>query len=163
MKIRKLNRWFLVATFVVGFSCRGYGAIEGSIPDAVELVKKPVVVNGYEVHYSAFNSEFLSPEIAASYNLERRSREGIVNIAVRDTKLSSVGSAASAKITGRATNLLGQGSELVFQEVREGGVIYYLASFRFSNEDMLTFTLDVQPEKSLRSGRVKFGQQFFSE
>ncbi|MDP0589419.1 MAG: DUF4426 domain-containing protein [Candidatus Endonucleobacter bathymodioli] len=159
----KFNRWLLVATFVVGFSCRGFGIIEGSVPDARELVNKPVDINGYQVHCSAFNSKFLSPGIATSYKLTRRSREGIINVAVRDTKISQVGTAASAKIKGRVANLLGQGVELNFQEVREDDAIYYLASFSFSNEDILTFTLDVQPEKSPRSGQVKFRQQFFSE
>ena len=36
----------------------------------------------YELHYVAFNSQFLRPDVAKSYGIERSSRLGLVNISI---------------------------------------------------------------------------------
>jgi len=36
----------------------------------------------YEVHYNAFNSTFLQPDVAANYQVQRSKYRGLVNITV---------------------------------------------------------------------------------
>mgnify|MGYP003706580203 CR=1 FL=1 len=115
----------------------------------------------YEIHYSAFNSTFLSPEVASAYKQPREPRTGIVNVAIRNTKNSQIGKAVTATINGQAKNLLSQITTLTFQEVKEGDAIYYLANFRFNNEDTLNFNLDIRPEQRPPVQQVKFQQQLF--
>ncbi len=115
----------------------------------------------FEVYYSAFNSTFISPEIAAAFQLERNPHSGIINIAIRNVKNSLVGKAVTGRIEGNASNLLSQQSGLQFKEVREGDAIYYLASFKFHNEEQLRFDLAVWPQNQAQSARIQFSQQFF--
>ena len=151
-----------ITTLVLGFMMVA-GACAASVPEARTLGNEPLRFGNYEVHFSAFNSTFLAPEIARAYQLERGPRQGLVNIAVRNVKDSDAGTAISAKLEGHRQNLLQQQSGLKFQEIREGSAIYYLAGFRFSNEEMLEFNINVQPDGSDRTRKVQFRQQFYQD
>ena len=112
------------------------------IPEARQLSYEPVRMGHYDVYYSTFNSSFLEPDVARAYQLERNPRTGILNIAIRDVEKSELGKAVTARITGETSNLLSQKTGLKFHEVKEGNAIYYLASFRFTNEETLKFAID---------------------
>lgn len=114
----------------------------------------------YEVHYNAFNSSTLSAEVAKQYQITRGANQGVLNVAVR----SGEGMAAKgvkASLSGKVRNLLGQSVTLNFKEVREGDAIYYLAVFRFEDQDHLNFDLTVQPEGSTTSYPLQFMQQLY--
>ncbi len=140
-----------------------FGASSDSIPDARRLTGEPAAFGNYEVYYTAFNSTFITPEIASTYDLKRSSRHGIINIAIRNIKDSSSGKAVTGRVNGKLMNLLSQQTGLEFKEVREGDAIYYLAGFRFSNEEMLRFNVEVLPEGKGRAKTVKFEQKFYEE
>ena len=92
-----------------------------------------------EVHYVLLASTFLEPEIAARYNIVRARDRGLVNLTV----LSETGAPRSAQLRGVLTNLLGQRIELSFDELRDGPAIYYIASFRYTDAELLRFEIDV--------------------
>ena len=108
-----------------------------------------------DVHYSAFNSGFLQPEIAAATGLVRSKTQGVVNVAVL-----KAGTASSAKISGTVKNLLGQSTALSFKEVKEGKAIYYLAQFPFEQRETLRFTLNVTAADGVPHS-FDFNQEFF--
>ncbi len=64
-----------------------------TLPLRAEQMKE---LGPWQVHYSAFNSSFLTPEVAKAYGLERSRYNGIVNIAVQNKQgsLRRWGSAA---------------------------------------------------------------------
>ncbi|PAU63754.1 DUF4426 domain-containing protein [Pseudomonas indica] len=92
-----------------------------------------------DVHYSAFNSSFLQPDIAAAAGLTRSKSQGVLNVAVL-----KAGKASAAQVSGQVKNLLGQVTPLSFKQVTEGEAIYYLAQFPLGSREMLSFTLNVQ-------------------
>ncbi len=110
-----------------------------------------------DVHYSAFNSSYLQPQIAAASGLVRSKSQGVVNIAVLQA-----GKATAANVSGSVKNLLGQVTPLQFKQVNEGSAIYYLAQFPFDQQEMLHFSLSVQvgpdPAQSF-----SFDQEFFPD
>lgn len=138
-------------------------AFAAPVPEARTLKNDPMRFGDYEVHFSAFNSTFIAPEIAKAYKLERSPKHGLVNIAVRNVKDSEVGTAVTALLEGQHKNLLQQSVPLQFMEVKEGTAVYYLAGFRFSNEEMLEFSIDVKPEGSDKSYPVTFRQTFYQD
>lgn len=95
-----------------------------------------------KVYYSAFNSSFVTPNVASAYNITRGKDKGLVNIAVVPAGSNH---GATALVGGAVNNLLAQQQTLEFTEIREGEAVYYLAPFRFENEDALTFTIHVRP------------------
>jgi hypothetical protein len=110
-----------------------------------------------DVHYSAFNSGFLQPEIAAATGLVRSKTQGVVNVAIL-----KAGTASSAKVSGTVKNLLGQSTALSFKEVKEGKAIYYLAQFPFEQRETLRFTLNVTAADGVPHS-FDFNQEFFPD
>ena len=133
------------------------------VPQTRSLSYQPQRFGDYEVHYSAFNSTFISPEVAAQYHLKRDTSHGVVNIAVRNVKNSETGTAVTGEITGQHKNLMTQVKSLKFKEVKEGDAIYYLADFKFSDEELLKFSVDVKPSGSQRTETVQFEQTFYKQ
>ncbi|MBU2898743.1 DUF4426 domain-containing protein [Vibrio hepatarius] len=118
-------------------------------------------IKDIEVHYSAFNSTFLTSKVASNYQLKRNGYSAILNISVLDTYQAGK-PATTAKITGHAKNLIGQIKTLEFTEVKEGNAIYYLAEFSISDQENLTFNIDINAGNK-GTGRLKFSQKFYVE
>jgi hypothetical protein len=110
-----------------------------------------------DVHYNAFNSSFLQPDIAAAVGLTRSKTQGVVNVAVL-----KAGKASTAQVSGQVKNLLGQVTALQFKQISEGEAIYYLAQFPFNEREMLNFTLNVQRGDEAPHS-FSFDQEFFPD
>lgn len=118
-------------------------------------------IKDVEVHYSAFNSTFLTPQIARSYQLKRSGYSAILNISLLDR--SQLGKPAiSGKLTGTAKNLIGQTRELNFRKVEEGDAIYYLAEFAITEEETIRFNIELDAGNKGK-GTLKFTQKFYVE
>lgn len=108
----------------------------------------------YKIFYSAFGSSFLTPEIAVANGIVRGKDRGLVNIAV----VKTLGVGSPAEVSGVVSNILQQTQTLEFKEVKEQGTVYYLAPFKFDNEDYLTFKIKVLPESD--SGQSVYSYDF---
>ncbi|ACO76562.1 hypothetical protein AvCA_03020 [Azotobacter vinelandii CA] len=109
-----------------------------------------------DVHYSAFNSGFLQPEIASAAGIVRGKTQGVLNISVLKS-----GKAQPATIKAQVRNNLGQVRALSFREVREDEAIYYLSQFPFDKET-LHFKVDVQSGGGPLNS-FEFDQEFFPD
>ena len=107
---------------------------------------------GYKIFFTAFNSSFLSPEIASSSDIVRGKGKGLVNISV----MQELAVGIPSSIEGRVFNILQQSQKLEFFSIKEGKSIYYLAPFEFENEDYLTFKITVQAN----SGQASYPYNF---
>ncbi|MDH3342846.1 MAG: DUF4426 domain-containing protein [Gammaproteobacteria bacterium] len=114
----------------------------------------------FVIHYNAFRSDTLTPEIAKQYNLTRRNNRVIVNIAVLKKVLNTTGTPTAAKVTGHISNLTGQMKTIEFREIKEGTAIYYLSESQFTEGEFLKFELKVTPEGETEPARLKFDKKF---
>jgi len=114
----------------------------------------------YRVVYSAFNSSFVRPEIAAEHNISRGRTRGIVNVALVEDD-STAG--RPAIIDGTVTDLMSRQRNLDFFEVREGDAVYYLAPFDFTHEDPLTFRINVRVDSDSAAMPVTFRRTFYRD
>lgn len=114
----------------------------------------------YVIHYNAFRSDTLSPEIAKTYNLTRRNNRVIINIAVLKKVMNTTGTPTPAIVTGHISNLTGQFKKIEFREIKEGTAIYYLSEFKFTEGEFLKFDLKVTPEGEKQPARLKFDKKF---
>lgn len=129
-----------------------------SFPTFAEQFKN---MKDIEVHYVAFNSTFLTPKIARSYDIKRNGYLAIINISVLDR--ASLGNPAlEAQVAGQAKNLIGQTQQLTFREVKEGDAIYYLAELPVTHEETFTFDIDIKSGNK-GSGKLQFTQKFYVE
>ncbi|MDH5473496.1 MAG: DUF4426 domain-containing protein [Gammaproteobacteria bacterium] len=117
----------------------------------------------YVVHFNAFRSDSLTPEIAKAYGLTRRNNRMIVNITVQKRTADGKTLPVKANVTGFASNLTGQVKNLEFNEIHDGDAIYYLAQDQVANHETLKFDIKAVPEGETISAKVKFKQQFFTD
>ena len=120
------------------------------------------VFGDYVVHYNAFRSDTLSPEIAKAYELTRRNNRIIVNITVLKKVMGTTGKPVPATIAGNASNLTGQLKTLEFREIKEDTAIYYIAELKVSDGEFLKFKLNITPEGEEGPARLLFSKRFFT-
>ncbi|EIK54916.1 hypothetical protein YO5_19172 [Stutzerimonas stutzeri TS44] len=115
-------------------------------------------VGGYDIHYIAFNSGFLQPDVAAAAGLVRSKTQGVVNVSVLKQ-----GKAVPAQVSGTVKNLLGQDRPLTFKQLKEGdAALYYLAQFPIDAQETLRFSLTVKPQDG-ESVTFDFNQEIFPD
>ncbi len=119
------------------------------------------VFGKYKVYFSVFNSSFISPEIAQSYELVRGKDRALINIAVVEMKTESDSYGLRAVVNGHSANLLQQQRELDFTEISEQGAVYYIASTRFTNEEILHFEVSVKPDPNKAPLVLKFSKKLY--
>lgn len=112
----------------------------------------------YQVHYVAFASTFLSPEMARKYSVVRGRNRALINISVLDKN----GRPVQAKLNGTVKNLPGQILPLNFEEVIEGDAVYYLTQTRFSDKELMRFDINFVGPDGV-SNNLKFEQKLHWE
>jgi hypothetical protein len=110
-----------------------------------------------QIFYSAFDSSFLTPEIAVANNFVRGKDRGLVNIAV----VKTLGTGIPANVTGQVQNIFQQTQQLEFVAIKEQSTVYYLAPFDFENEDLLTFKINVTAGDSKIPYDFKFQKKMY--
>ena len=116
----------------------------------------------FVVHYNAFRSDTISPEVAKQYDLTRASNRVLINIAVLEKVMNTTGKPTKSVVTGHASNLTGQLKKLEFKEISEGTAIYYLAGTKISDGEFLKFDLKIIPEGETKPIRIHFDKRFFT-
>ena len=122
---------------------------------AEQLIKS----DGYNIHYNAFNSTMLTPEVVNQYGIERSSSLGVLTISVLDKSEKAV----NAYVVGSSKNAISQLTTLDFKKITEGQSIYYIATFNFADKEQLNFDITVVPEGLTHKIKLNFKQQFFVE
>lgn len=116
----------------------------------------------YIIHFNAFRSDTLTPEIAKAYSLTRRNNRMVVNITVQK-KDGDATKPVKAKVSGFASNLTGQVKDLKFKEIHDGEAIYYLAQSQVSNRETLKFDITATPAGEKLVAKINFKQKFYTD
>lgn len=117
----------------------------------------------YTVHYSAFSTDILSPEVAKSYQISRSKNRALLNVSVLKKVMGTTGQPVKAEVKATATNLSAQLRELEVRELTEHGAIYYIAQTTVNDEETLRYELSVKPEGEEMPFNFSFQQQFFTD
>lgn len=113
----------------------------------------------YTVYYSVFNSTMVEPDIARLHQITRAENQVLVNVALVANEGPDGGQAA--EVSGSVSNLMQQTRELKFKAIVEDNVIYYLAPLRITDEEILNFTIDVDPRGQAGPYTVKFSKKLY--
>lgn len=116
------------------------------------------VLGPWHVHYIAFSTTFLTPQIARANGITRSPNNVLVNISVLDKYTKK---AQEVELSGNARNLIGRASELEFVQVNEGEAIYYLAEMSFDDEEHYRFKINIKQGNS--SQLLTFEQKLYKE
>lgn len=121
------------------------------------------VFGDYTVHYSAFSTDILTPEVAKSYQIQRSKNRALLNISVLKKLMGTTGQPVRAQVKATATNLSSQLRQLEVRELQEHGAVYYIAEATVANEETLRYDVSVTPEGEQAPFTFTFEQQFFTE
>ncbi|RAU18793.1 DUF4426 domain-containing protein [Nitrincola tibetensis] len=117
----------------------------------------------YEIHYNAFNSTFVTADVAARHGLTRSGNRALMNVAILEKLEDGTTQPTTAVVTAQSSNLLQQVQDITYRQVTESDAIYYLGEFRFTNEELLNFTLSVQPDPNQPAYQIQFQQTFYQD
>ena len=151
MTIKTINR--LMALALVAFFSLGAQAAP------------PVKVGEYTVHFSAFNTDTLQPNMAKTYNITRSKNRGMFTLSImKDSPdVSPLGKPVHAMIKASASNLTGQLRDFKVREIDEGDAVYYISVFHVTAGETLDFDIKIAPEDGGKPFSVKFRQQFYTQ
>ncbi len=136
-------------------------AVAALIFSPVTLAEQSMSDGRYEIHYNAFNSSFITPEVAQQNGLVRSKYRALVNVSVLEIQADGSKQPATAIVSGQAANLIGQAQTLEFKKIDEGNALYYIGGFRFTEDEQLKITLSVQPDPNKPAYSIEFDQRFY--
>jgi hypothetical protein len=113
----------------------------------------------YELHYSVVNTTFLAPKVAATYGIARGEKRAILNLSVRE-HLADGSESRPMLLQGKTWDLI-QNQTLEFQEIKEGPATYYIAEFKFINEEWRFFEVDFRPEGADKTYTFELKHQLY--
>jgi hypothetical protein len=118
----------------------------------------------YEVHYNAFNTDLIPPQVAKGYGIKRSSSRALINITVLKKAKDEPGTPVRASIEVGAVNLTGQRRDIELREISEDtGAIYYIGEFPVRNMESFAFKITATPEAETKPLEVEFRHQFYTE
>ncbi|MDT0593452.1 DUF4426 domain-containing protein [Glaciecola petra] len=144
MKLNITHKWLIAS--MIGLFCMHANS------------EQKKTLGDWDIHYIAFNTTILTPQIAKANNIVRSGKRALVNISVLDKQTKE---AQEIVISGSARNLLGTKKVLDFKKVNEGDAIYYLATVDYSDKEVLRFDIDIQQGRI--SQNLKFQQTMYVE
>ncbi len=116
----------------------------------------------YTVHYSIFNSTFITPKIAEIHKITRASNQSLLNISLTKTTEADTSLGLAAKVTGSVKNLIQQQRTLNFSEIKEPTATYYIAPVRHTNEEIMHFIVAVTPADTEKTFTLKFDKKLYT-
>jgi hypothetical protein len=118
----------------------------------------------YVVYHNAFTADTLPASMASAYGILRSKYKGVLNLSIQQKAgEGKFNKPVNARVTVKAVNLTGQMKELDSRRVTEGEAIYYISEFRVSNEEIVTFNIEVLPEGEKTPLEFKFKRQFYTD
>lgn len=119
----------------------------------------------YEVHYNAFNSTFLTPEVARQYGVVRSKAIGVINISVlrKPDTPDGLAEPVSAQVEGKVVNDVQQEIALPFRRITEGKAVYFISEFQFSQSELLTFKISAWPSGETAPLQLRFAQELYND
>ena len=123
-------------------------------------------IGDYRVHYSAMNTNMLPPDVARAYGIQRSANRAMINLTVvrKSESDDEMDLPVRADIEASAVNLTGQLRAIDLEQIEDDGAVYYIGTFRITNEETLTFNIEVRPEGSQQPAEAfSFQQKFFTD
>ena len=118
-------------------------------------------INGYTIHHNALKTDFLTPEIAASYGIQRSKYRGMLNVSVIREVAGTTGESVAADIKVKAINVTGLLKNIRLRKIQEGNAIYYIGDMPIIHREIVNFILSVTPAETEKALTAKFTHQFY--
>jgi hypothetical protein len=118
----------------------------------------------YAIHINALTTDQLPTEVARGYKISRSKNRVLLNVSVRE-KQANGETPVTAAVVVIAKNLSSQQKNVKLREIKDTDpvAIYYIGELPVSNEETITFELDVTPAGASKPLLLSYTQQFFTQ
>jgi len=118
----------------------------------------------YMIHVNALTTDQLPTEVARGYKISRSKNRALLNVSVRE-KQANGETPITASVVVIAKNLSSQQKNVKLREIKDTDpvAIYYIGELPVSNEETITFELDVTPAGASEPLLLSYKQQFFTQ
>ncbi|MEO1926586.1 MAG: DUF4426 domain-containing protein [Gammaproteobacteria bacterium] len=120
--------------------------------------------DNYIIHINALTTDQLPTEVARGYKISRSKNRVLLNVSVRE-KQANGETPVTAAVVVIAKNLSSQQKNVKLREIKDTDpvAIYYIGELPVSNEETITFELDVTPAGASKPLLLSYTQQFFTQ
>ena len=115
----------------------------------------------FTIHYNAFTTSTLTPEVAKAYGIQRSNRRGMLNVSIIEEKEGALATSVKGQVAVKMVALTGQSTALPMREIKDQNAVYYIGEFPVQNEEKINFVIEVTPEGSGETFLIRMEQQFF--
>lgn len=163
MQTRLIQRLLLVLMpFALLVACSQGGENDDEFPPAAVATETFRDFGDYVVHFRAFRSDDLSPQVARSYGITRSQNRALLNVSIIRKEDGTIGTPVKGAIQAEVHNLVGQYKNIQMREIEDDTAIYYIGETSISNAETLIFNIDVTPMGEGSRFSVRFRQQFYT-
>ena len=127
------------------------------------LAENSTTAGGFTIHYNAFPTSTLTPEVAKAYGIQRSKVRGMLNVSVIKEKEGTTGTSVPARVDVKTVILTGQTSHLPMREIKEQDAVYYVGEFPVQNGEKIDFVIEATPEGTAEAFVINIEQQFFAD
>ena len=97
-----------------------------------------IKVLGHEINFSAFSAEQIDKSLMLRHELGFSKEDLVVNINISPNQKPD-----KVLLIGSARNLLGVKTEMSFKKILEKGKVFYLASLKANEDDVISFNIEI--------------------
>jgi hypothetical protein len=115
--------------------------------------------DAYEIHYNAFNAEFIPLEVSRRHGLPRSPARGLLNVTVLRRRDDGTTVASEATIAVTVESRGGAAQAVRMRPIREDDALNYVGEFRLQGVDTYRFTIDVTPGDGTRTYAIRYAQE----
>ena len=151
----------LIAFFLIGLvtACDGSGD-RAEVPESEPAGGSMKDIGDHVVHFSAFTTDQLPPNIARTYDIVRSRKRVMLNVSViAEDDNSSV----PAIVEVDTVNLTGQMKNVTMRRINEQEAIYYVGDTPVANRETLIFEISVTPDGVDEPSKFRFKREFFTD
>ena len=151
----------LIAFFLIGLvtACDGSGD-SAEVPESEPAGGSMKDIGDHVVHFSAFTTDQLPPNIARTYDIVRSRKRVMLNVSViAEDDNSSV----PAIVEVDTVNLTGQMKNVTMRRINEQEAIYYVGDTPVANRETLIFEISVTPDGVDEPSKFRFKREFFTD
>ena len=158
----KFNHYFSIKQHAILAGYKKYALVMLLLMPTLSMADNAYDFGDYVVYYNAFTADTLPPQMASAYGIVRSKYKAVLNISLQ--KKQAVGQlpqAVNASVEVKALNMAGQEKDLSSRRVTEGQAIYYISEFRISNEETVSFKVNLRPKGESKPLTFNFQQKFY--
>lgn len=103
---------------------------------------------GYILRANAYQSEYLTDEMASKYDVEQDENRGVLHIVVLEGGYNGDNATVEAEVKAQQQNLVGQLETVDMRKIETDNYISYLGTFNFDENAGFRFSISAEPEPS---------------